>query len=365
MAWFEREFIAVPDSRKNQLVYKWPDVNIRRFSRVIVNSGEVALFVHTGQVAGLMTPGRHRVDATELPGLGALLDAVTGGNAYRAELYFVGTREFPGNKFGGRLDDILDPRTEQIVTLRVFGEYALTVQDPAALVTGLIGTVDLADPDQVTAWCSDLLLRSMKIAVTSGVTRGRWPVLGLSAHMPEIDAEVLAVTNRQLRRYGLLITRMGNFDINLAPDDADRLKRLAKDTRYLELVGDFGQYAAGELAIGAGQGMARGGDAAVGGAFLGAGLGLGAVHPQLAARPRYSASGNYSVSGNYSASGNTEGGHTGPACPRCRAVHPTSTAFCTSCGERMSTERSCTGCGAALLPDARFCGACGTRSADC
>ncbi|APE36894.1 hypothetical protein BOX37_26505 [Nocardia mangyaensis] len=350
MAWLEREFIAVPDNRKNQLVYKWPDANIRRFSRVIVNSGEVALFVHTGQVAGLMTPGKHRVDATELPGLGALLDVLSGGNAYRAELYFVGTREYPGNKFGGRLDDIVDPRSEQIVTLRVFGEYALTVRDPAALVTGLIGTVDLADPDQVTAWCSELLLRSMRIAVTSGITKGRWPVLGLSAHMPEIDTEVLSVTNQQLRRYGLLITRMGNFDINLAPEDADRLKRLAKDTRYIELAGGFGQYAAGELALGAGQGMAHGGDSALGGAFLGAGLGLGAVHQQLAAQPRHSPAGD--------AMGRQ---HT-VACARCRAVHPAATSFCTSCGERLSAERRCTGCGADLPADVRFCGTCGTRS---
>src|SRR4029077_19967541 len=96
-----REFIAVPDDRKDQIVFKWPDITIRRFTRAIVNADEMALFVNTGQVVQTMGPGRHQIDANELPGLGVVIDSITGGNAYRAELYFVGTREYTGFKFGG------------------------------------------------------------------------------------------------------------------------------------------------------------------------------------------------------------------------------------------------------------------------
>ena len=134
MALLGREFIAVPDDRKSQIVFKWPDVNIRRFTRAIVNADELAMFVHTGQVVQTMGPGRHQIDANELPGLGVVIDHVTGGNAYRAELYFVGTREYTGFKFGGRVDDVQDPRTGLVVTLRVFGDYALRVADPVRLV---------------------------------------------------------------------------------------------------------------------------------------------------------------------------------------------------------------------------------------
>ncbi|NNH73216.1 SPFH domain-containing protein [Nocardia uniformis] len=362
MAWFEREFIAVPPSHKNQLVHKWPDVNIRRFSRVIVDAGEIALFVHTGQVAAVMTPGRHQVDATELPGLGALLDKLSGGNAYRAELYFVGTKEFPGNKFGGRLDDILDPRSEQIVTLRVFGEYALAVRDPAALITGLTGTVDLTDPGSVISWCSDLLLRSMRITVAAGTTGGRWPILGLAAYLPEIDTEVLSATNQQLRRYGLLITRLGNFDINLAPEDTDRLKRLAKDVRYIQLAGGFQPYAAGELALGAGQGMALGGGSAVAGGFLGAGLGLSAAGQQLGTAPPASGPppGHAPARGAAGSNGPLAAEDAGQVeCAQCQVGIPAGSSFCTGCGRRLAA-RLCTGCGATLGPGARFCGACGS-----
>ena len=76
MALLGREFIAVPDDRKNQIVFKWPDHNIRKFTRAIVNADELALFVNTGQVVGTMGPGRHQIDADEIPGLGILIDHV-------------------------------------------------------------------------------------------------------------------------------------------------------------------------------------------------------------------------------------------------------------------------------------------------
>src|SRR6266568_2337246 len=157
MAWFEREFIAVPEIRKNQLLYKWPDANIRRFSRVVVNADEIALFVKEGRVVTAMGPGRHRLDADEIPVLGALIDSITGANYYRAELYFVSTREIPGVKFGGRLADIADPVSEQVVTLRVFGEFSLAVRDPGELITSLTGTTDLSEPAAVQSWCANLL----------------------------------------------------------------------------------------------------------------------------------------------------------------------------------------------------------------
>src|SRR5438874_4527738 len=161
-----REFIAVPDAKKNQIVFKWPDVNIRRFSKAIVEPDEIAIFVNTGQVIGVMPPGRHDIDAQELPFLGALIDHFTGGNAYRVELYFVGTREYTGNTFGGRIDNVQDPQTGMLVTLRVFGDYSLRVMDPIALLTNLIGTVDVANNEAITLWVADQLLKVMRTAVT-------------------------------------------------------------------------------------------------------------------------------------------------------------------------------------------------------
>ncbi|ONM46515.1 SPFH domain-containing protein [Nocardia donostiensis] len=353
MAWFDREFIAVPESNKNQLVYKWPDLNIRRYSRAIVNADEIALFVKSGHVIATMGPGRHRIDADELPVLGALVDSLSGGNFYRAELYFISSREISGIKFGGRLADIADPVSEQVVTLRVFGEFALAVRDATQLITSMTGTADLTDPGKTQAWCAELLLKAMKIAVTQGVSRGEWPVIGLSGHLEHIEAAVLRQTNIALYEYGLRATRLGNFDITLAPEDADRLKRLAKDVTYIRLAGDFRQYAAGELALGAGQGLATHGGGSEGG-FLGAALGINAIGqhtpqatPPTGTPPKALASGTEQ-----------------PVCGECHTANPVGARFCMECGTRLGSAqpKHCHGCGAELVAGARFCGSCGARA---
>src|SRR4029077_6937627 len=140
-----REFIAAPDEAKSQIVYKWPDQNIRKFTRCIVEPDAVAVFMSQGQLMGTLLGGHHQLDAKEYPVLAMFVDWATGGNAFKAELYFVGIRDFPNLRFGGRLDEVQDPQTGLIVTLRAFGEYALRVVDAPKLILNLVGTVDVTN----------------------------------------------------------------------------------------------------------------------------------------------------------------------------------------------------------------------------
>src|SRR5215468_9778837 len=273
MALLGREFIAAPDTSKGQIVYKWPDHNIRKFTRCIVEPDAVAVFMSQGQVMGTLLGGQHQLDAKELPFLGMFVDWATNSNAFKAELYFVGIRDFPNLRFGGRLDEVQDPVTGLIVTLRTFGEYALRVVDAPKLILNLVGTVDVTDNNAVTAWVTQQLLKVTRTTVTTQLMNGTWPILGLSAHSPEIEAQSLEAANRELADYGITLTRLGNVDVNLDDDDNARLKKLAGDTAYSRLAGGFLQAAQAEALQGAGEGMAQGGGA-VTPMFLGAGLGM-------------------------------------------------------------------------------------------
>jgi membrane protease subunit (stomatin/prohibitin family) len=339
----------------------------------------MAMFVNTGQVVQTLGPGRHQIDANELPGLGAVIDTITGGNAYRAELYFVGTREYTGFKFGGRVDDVQDPRTGLVVTLRVFGDYALRVADPVRLVTNLTSTVDVTDNERIAGWVSDQLLKVLRTHVTTQIIRNGWPILGLMAYSAEIEQNTIDAGNGQLAAYGVQLTRMGNFDINLSPEDEKQLKQLAKDTSYSQLAGGFQNYAAGEMALGAGQGMAQGG-AGTEGAFLGAGFGLAsafgaqqAAAAQQAAqqRPPYGQGGPPGQQPPYGQQPPPSGGRPAPSggqaqagqvCASCQAGNPAGAKFCMGCGQPLAPAVvHCTECGTELPPTAHFCANCGTR----
>ena len=374
MALLGREFIAVPDDRKGQIVFKWPDITIRRYTRAIVNADEMAMFVNTGQVVQTLGPGRHQIDANELPGLGMIIDHVSGGNAYRAELYFVGTREYTGFKFGGRVDDVQDPRTWS-VTLRVFGDYALRVADPVRLVTNLTATVDVTDNERIAGWVSDQLLKVLRTHVTTQIIRNGWPILGLMAYSAEIEQNTVDAGNGQLAAYGIQLTRMGNFDINLSPEDEQQLKQLAKDTSYSQLAGGFQNYAAGEMALGAGQGLAKGG-AGTEGAFLGAGFGLASAFgaQQAQAMQAQQAQAQQAQQAEAAQGGRAQPGPpaqpaptpqqaaAGVVCASCQASNPAGAKFCMSCGQGLAPAViHCTECGTELPGGARFCASCGTR----
>jgi membrane protease subunit (stomatin/prohibitin family) len=378
-----REFIAAPDSAKGQIVYKWPDINIRKFSRAIVEPDAVAVFMSQGQVMGVLLPGQHTLDAKELPFLGMFVDWATGGNAFRAEIYFVGTREFPNFRFGGRLDEVQDPQTGLIVTLRTFGEYSLRVADPQKLILNLTGTVNVTDNNAVTAWVTQQLLKVARTTVTTQLMSGAWPILGLSMHSPEIEQQSLQAANNELDTYGITLTRLGNVDINLDDDDNARLKKLAGDTAYSRLAGGFLQAAQAEALQGAGQGMAKGGEG-VAPMFMGMGVGMAGNMMQAPAQAPYApppAGPGFAGGGQgyaaQAAAGQQQAAPPAPppaaepqaaaapaatmACSNCQSPVAVGAKFCPECGT--PTSKHCTNCNASLSATAKFCAECGTPTA--
>jgi membrane protease subunit (stomatin/prohibitin family) len=387
-----REFIAAPDSAKNQIVYKWPDQNIRKYARAIVEPDAAAVFTNQGQVVGVLPPGQHRLDATEIPFLGMFVDWGSNSNAFKAEIYFVGAREFPGCRFGGRLDDVQDPQSGLVVTLRTFGEYALRVTEPTKLIFNLVGSVDVTNNAAITDWVAQQLLKVTRTSVITQLASGAWPILGLSQHSPEIEAATMPAANLQLADYGVSICRFGNLDVNLSDEDSARLKKLAGDTAYSRLAGGFLQAAQAEALQGAGEGMAKGG-AADTPLFLGAGFGVAnqmmQPPPQAPAQPP-PAPGFAGGGGGYvqppaqpaapppaappPAAPPAQAAPAAPAeqqaaapaapaagtvdCGNCHSQVRSGAKFCSECGTPM--QKHCTNCNADLTASAKFCAECGT-----
>ena len=336
-----RQFIARPDAFKAEILFKWPDTNIRRSSQLTVEQDELAVFFRDGTVRGILQPGVSTLESSELPFLGNLIDTVTGGNYFKTELYFVSTREFPNLPFGGMVDNVLDPETQLAVGLRVFGDYSLKVTAPDRLIVNLVGTRDLVGNDQITDWMRDQLLKVFREDVVSHITAQGWPILGISAHNGDIEQEVIARAQAVLESYGLQVARMGNFTVSIKPDDEQSLKKYRRDVQYTKLAGSFQAAAAGEALEGIGEGAAIGGGAGSP-ALIGAGLNLGA-------------------------------GMTNPApsaplkvqvrCTSCGTLNDEGAKFCSACGHPLAAPAPapCIKCGKLIPIGVRFCPDCGTE----
>ena len=307
-----REFIARPDAYKAEILFKWPDTNIRRRSQVTVEQDEVAVFFRDGTVRGIVQPGVSTLDSAEIPFLGDLVDSLTGGNYFKTELYFVSTREFPNLPFGGMVDNVIDPETQLGVGLRVFGDYSLKVAAPDKLIVNLVGTRELLSNDQITDWMREQLLKVFRQEIVGHITAQAWPILGIAARNAEIEQEVIDGAGVVLASYGLQVARMGNFTISIKPDDEEALKKYRRDVQYTRLAGSFQAAAAGEAMEGIGEGAAKGGGAG-GPAVIGAGLNLGA--------------------GLVASAGTAQ-----VKCASCGTLNAATSRFCTNCGHGLTEQ---------------------------
>jgi membrane protease subunit (stomatin/prohibitin family) len=340
-----REFIARPDQYKNQIVYKWPDLTIRRWSQLTVQQDELGVFFRDGRVQGTIGPGRCTLDSSQIPFLGILVDAASGGNMFRTELYFVSTREFPNLPFGGMVDNVVDPETTLAVGLRVFGEYSLKAYEPQSLILNLVGTQNVQTNEQITDWMREQLLKVLRTDVTRHIVQQGWPILGIAAHTEEIEQETLTAVQAYVNPYGLQIMRLGNFTISIKEEDEETLKNYRRDAQYSRLAGGFQQYASGEAMLGVGEGAAQGGGA-TNPAVLGVGLGLGGM-----------------VTG---AAQQAAGAPVQVRCGRCGTLNPEAARFCSNCGQSLAPAAApapagvaCPSCGAQNPAGAKFCSSCG------
>lgn len=344
-----REFIALPDQNKGQILYKWPDQNIRKWSQLTVEQDYLAVFFRDGKVQGTILPGRVSLDSSEIPFLGLLVDTASGGNLFKTELYFIATREFPNLPFGGMVDNVVDPETGLAIGLRVFGEYSLKVAEPESLILNLVGTQNLSTNDQITDWIREQLLKVFRTDVVGHIVANQWPILGIAARTEDLEQETLEKVQGYINTYGLQIMRMGNFTISIKEDDEETLKRYRKDVQYTKLAGGFQQYSVGEAFQGIGEGAAQGGGAAASPAILGLGLGLGGVGAGVAGGAVQ------------------QGSAVQVRCQSCGTLNAESAKFCANCGTSLAAPAApagaatafCINCGAQNPVGAKFCANCG------
>jgi membrane protease subunit (stomatin/prohibitin family) len=278
----KRNFIARADEAKGDIVYKYPEKNIRMLTQLTVDADEIALFVKDGKVEGKLGPGRHTLDSKNIPFLSRLLEGFTGGNLFITEVFFVSTREHTGVKFGGPIGDVRDPETGLGIGTMVYGDFSIRVTEPEKLVVGLVGMGRSSNEDFL-GWFKSQVLKVIKDRIAELLVKKRWALLDVTsgAYTEEIETEVIGGVKPHVDTYGLTVVRLGNFHVSIKEEDEATLKKFSKDVAYSRMAGGFQQYAQGQAMLGASEGMAKGGGPGSDGAMAGMGMGMGMGMAQM------------------------------------------------------------------------------------
>jgi membrane protease subunit (stomatin/prohibitin family) len=368
--------IARPDSAKNLIVYKHPEQTIPKFSQLTIDADEAAVFFRDGSLVGVLrTAGvgqRHTMDTGNIPFLSNLVDSFTGGNVFITDLYFVSMKPVRNTKFGAPLAPMKDPELEITVSPRIFGTFVWRVVEPDKFIVNYVGMGGTPSNDQVESFIQEKFKNAVKRTVPSFVIRQKIEIQALPAYHDELGQQFLQKC-ADLSDIGAQFLDLGDFSINFSDEELKRIQE-AQD-RYADIKakkrakddltgGNYMQYAASEAMLGAGQGMAKGGEG-TGMVGAGAGLGMGFAmanqfgqhmgQPQQGYPPPQQQ--GYAPPPQAAA---PAGGMV--ACPGCNAQVPPG-KFCAECGTSLAPPqpKPCPSCQTVVAPGAKFCANCGTR----
>lgn len=262
------DIIEWVDNSRHTLAWRFPRYQneIKHGAQLIVRPGQVAVFVHRGQIADQFEPGHYTLTADNLPILSTLQGWKYGFNSpFRSEVYFVSTRQITELKWGTPNPIMLRDPDFGPIRLRAFGTYSMRALDAKALLKELIGTDGSFEADEVTE-----LMRSIIItAFADALGKSKIAALDLASNYGELSETLRQeVLQRVDDEYGLDIPQLNIVNISL-PEEVEK----ALDTRSsMGVVGDIGayqQYQMGRAMVAAAENPAGGG------AADGLGLGMG------------------------------------------------------------------------------------------
>lgn len=253
------------DDTRNTLVWRFPRYQneIKQGAQLIVRPGQLAAFVHRGQVADIFEPGTHTLNTQNLPILSTLAGWKYGFNSpFRSEVYFISTRQITDLKWGTPNPIMLRDPEFGPIRLRAFGTYALKAIDAKALLTELVGTDGVVEADEI----SELMRSIITEAFSDMLGEKQIAALDLASHYREFSEELKKYVNAKIDdEYGLEVPQLFIVNISL-PEAVEK----ALDTRTsMGVVGDMNKYQQYQL------GTAIGDSAKTPGSGGGDGLGLG------------------------------------------------------------------------------------------
>ena len=214
------------DDSKDKIVYRFPLTDrdeIMTSSTLVVRESQVAVFVHKGQIADVFTPGTYKLSTENIPFLTKILALPTGFESpIKAEVYFVNTKQFVGQKWGTQNPIIMRDEEFGTVRLRGFGVYSFRVVDARVFMRELFGTNEVYTVNDVSEQIKPMIIQ----VIADAIAEKSMSVLDLASQYREFSQEVVNASTAEFGKYGLKLCSVVIENISL-PEEVEKVQNLA------------------------------------------------------------------------------------------------------------------------------------------
>jgi len=290
---FKGELIDViewTDDSRDTLSYRFPDEDkaIKNGAQLIVRESQVAQFVYLGEFGDTFAPGKHTLTTDNIPILTKLKSWKYGFNSpFKADVYYVITRLFTGNKWGTSNPVMLRDADFGVARVRAFGTYDFKIVDPKTFLREVAGSDHNFRLDEF----ADTMRSRIVSLFTDAIASAKIPVLDVASRYTELGDALLPMINPAVTaKYGLAITSFIVENVSVPPEVEAALDKRASMTA----IGNLNDYVKYQMAQGLATGT--GGGAAGTAAELAMGFGMaqqmmqqgfagGSATPTVAAAP--------------------------------------------------------------------------------
>ena len=137
------EVIEWTDDSRDTLSYRYPDEDkaIKNGAQLIVRESQLVQFVYLGEFGDTFGPGKHTLTTDNIPVLTRLKSWKYGFNSpFKADIYYLTTRLFTGNKWGTANPIMMRDDDFGIVRARAFGTYDFKIVDAKLFLKEVAGS---------------------------------------------------------------------------------------------------------------------------------------------------------------------------------------------------------------------------------
>jgi membrane protease subunit (stomatin/prohibitin family) len=253
------EIIEWTDDSRDTLSYRFPDHDkeIKRGAQLIVRESQAVQFVYLGQFGDLFGPGKHTLTTDNIPVLTTLQGWKYGFETpFKADVYYVTTRLFTGNKWGTSNPVMVRDQDFGIVRLRAFGTYDFRIIDVPRFLKEVAGTDVHFRLDEF----SDAMRSRLVSVFSEAIATSKVPALDIATRYSELGEALLPLINPVLRdKYGLEMPSFILENVSVPPEVEEAIDKRSSmaavgnlnDFVKYQMAQGFEQRGAGVAGVGA------------------------------------------------------------------------------------------------------------------